>query len=145
MNIKNINSAIAIMSRHMEADHILDMATWQSFPTKRPALAILKEEHLCGTPCCVAGYIAVSPEFQADGGGCRKYSGSPELNDHNDSDAIREWLGCSNMQAEALCGFEDDVGVAYPDKNVDYLEYSDVIATLVSLRDTGKLPGEIIQ
>ena len=138
MNIENINVALAIMTRHMEAQLPLDMTTWQHY--NRHSATALKEEHLCGTPCCMAGYIAVSPEFQADGGGLTDL-GAPEFNGRCADAAIREWLGCTHPQAKAITATANEV-VAYPDVINREIEFSDVIAALVSLRDTGLLPGE---
>ena len=140
MNTKNINSAIAIMTRHMEARLPLDTSVWQNYKGAAK-IAFTKEEELCGTPCCFAGYIAVSPEFRKDGGTCRT-NGCPELAEFYDEHAIREWVGCNIYQAESLCAV-GRTKLAYPyvafGGNV---EFPDVIAALTSLRDTGKLPGE---
>ena len=142
MNTKSIDSAIAIMTRHMEAQLPLDMTTWQGHNAQGKFGAALEEEHLCGTPCCFAGYIAVSPEFHADGGGCEINSGTPLINDHYDADAIREWFDCSTKQACSLCDITHR-RVAYPNVAIrGDIEFPDIIAALTSLRDTGRLPGE---
>ena len=143
MNTKNINSAITIMTRHMEAQLPLDMAEWQTFVFTHDI--IKTEEHLCGTPCCVAGYIAVSPEFQADGGNCST-GGAPAFGIWKGANAIREWFGCNTNQAKHLCSLGSG-NTAYP--LIEFAEreplFSEVIAALVSLRDTSLLPGEIVQ
>ena len=102
---------------------------------------VTEEKHLCGTPCCFAGYIAVSPEFQADGGEAGM-CGAPELGNIYDEHAIREWLGCSTVHAEAVCSNNDR---AYPEIGIRLTEFADVIAALVSLRDYGMLPGELLE
>lgn len=149
MNIENINSAIAIITRHMEANHILDMADWQT-PIgvlenydNEDTNIMYKETHLCGTPCCFAGYVAVSPEFQEDGGDVSP-TGAPVINGVIEDDAIREWFGCSVEQATSLCAADRHRrGIAYPYVPLGgKVEFPDVIAALVSLRDTRLLPGE---
>ena len=127
------------MTRHMEAQLPLNMEVWQVMPLWCD-VAVLKEEHLCGTPCCFAGYIAVSPEFHADGGYVSG-PGSPEFNDACDEHAIREWLDCSIEHAEAVCSVKN-INIAYPNIKTKSIKFADVIAALVSLRDYGRLPGE---
>ena len=142
MNTKSINSAIAIMTRHMEAQLPLYMSEWQ---TGGLVNLVKTEEHLCGTPCCFAGYIAVSPEFQKDGGWCSA-GGAPAFEGGRGANAIREWFECNTNQASNLCS-PGCCNTAYP--LIEFAEreplFSEVIAALVSLRDTSKLPGEIVQ
>ena len=142
MNTKNINSAIAILTRHMEANHNLNMDEWQ-YHCEIKGFVVNKETQLCGTPCCFAGYVAVSPEFQEDGGDVSP-TGAPVINGVIEDDAIREWFGCSVEQATSLCAADRHRrGIAYPYVPLGgKVEFPDVIAALVSLRDTRLLPGE---
>ena len=134
----------------MEANHILDMADWQT-PIgvlenydNEDTNIMYKETHLCGTPCCFAGYIAVSPEFQKEGGAVSPI-GAPVLADNKGESAIEYWLGITENQSKSLCGMSN-VGDAYPYRQcsavVCNIEFPDVITALTSLRDTGLLPGE---
>lgn len=160
MNKLNIKKAIAVMER-VEADgRGLDMHAWQQQPDDcsiYEAKTTYEEFHNCGTVCCFAGYVAVSPEFQADGGWTDKFSGRPEIvtkkYPDNSQDiatantAIKHWLDISSIQAASLCGMSN-MEYAYPDIgfehnfDVAYIEIPDVLKALHSLHDTGKLPGE---
>lgn len=98
VNKVNVQKAIDIMER--VPDGRLDMSTFQS-----NSLILSQTEadlHACGNTACFAGYIAVSPEFKADGGdiaGC----GAPVLPNCDDSvSTIAKWLGVSYDIADAL-------------------------------------------
>ena len=83
-NIENINKAIAVMKRVKENETILnrtlfDINSWQGYEGKATYLlrttyhkdtpvAFTEEEalHNCGTTCCLAGWMAVSPEFRGE-------------------------------------------------------------------------------
>ena len=111
-------------------------------------------DHNCGTACCFAGWVAVSPEFHDDGGSCSVNSGGePELfldgyEDHSKyiasgRVAMKFWLEITSRQSASLCGLSR-ISNAYPRcKDVENIEIDDVLKALHSLHDTGKLPGEL--
>lgn len=95
MNRENIQKAIAIMKR---AKH-LDMRSYQN----GGKTATTEEElHACGKTACFAGYIAISQEFQVDGGKVHIDYGYPILHGKEQEDAIAEWLGIPKDIAERL-------------------------------------------
>lgn len=92
MNIKRMKKAIAVMTRAAEHDSI-DMEYYQSHPLGIPFRIVYNEAelHLYGNKACFAGHIAVSPEFQEDGGGAN-HDGCPMFNSYQYASAISEWL-----------------------------------------------------
>lgn len=86
MNIKNIDKAIAVMKRVQKREEetnrrFLKMSTWQT-PTGR-GFAKTEDEavHACGTTCCFAGWLSVSPEFQEMGVYPHPLTGHPTMPD----------------------------------------------------------------
>ena len=104
MNIQNIKKAIAIMER---AQGKVSMLQWQSSPQGGQRLGIYEAElHACGNVACFAGWIAVSPEFQADGGGANPFCGFPVFQTERgffvEEEAIEKWLDIPYEFAESL-------------------------------------------
>lgn len=93
MNVENIHKAIAIMRRAGK----VDMQWFQD------GITCFTEEdmHTCGTAACFAGWVAVSPEFKADGGVVLG-GGTPLFGGKTESDAIAAWLGISDKLASNL-------------------------------------------
>lgn len=146
MNKGNIKKAIAVLKRHVVKGSPLDMSDYQQETGCGEAITV--EENLCGTPCCFAGYVAVSPEFQEDGGWVDPVHGYPIIqNDRyltrDGNYAIQHWLGISGKQAESLCWLFHE-HLAYPDAELEGRQptLQEVIEALESLLNTGKLPGE---
>lgn len=87
MNKENVRKAIAIMKRAGK----VKMEYWQGQEDVR-IVTTEEEVHTCGNGACFAGWVAVSPEFQADGGGVDDDIGCPVLKGNKGSLAIAEWL-----------------------------------------------------
>lgn len=83
MNIENLNKAIAIMERAGK----VNMNKWQH----GQIVETEKELNICGTAACFAGWIAVSPEWKADGGTVG-FSGAPAKDHILGRHAIADWL-----------------------------------------------------
>lgn len=68
MNIENIKAVIQTM--HDALSHrSLCMLHWQGSLRGRESIATnMSDFHKCGNVACLAGHIALMPEFQADGG-----------------------------------------------------------------------------
>lgn len=110
MNKENVQKAIAILDR-VPKDK-LDMTHWQArnglIPYKK---ALTNEKGLlsdCGTTACLAGWVAVSPEFQESGGSADKRDGRPVIEAESgevleDIDAIAYWFGIDTDSASVLC------------------------------------------
>jgi hypothetical protein len=123
--VKNIDKAIAIMKRAGK----VDMGAWQSGNEAKTEA----DAHECGTVACFAGWVALSPEFQADGGGVGWY-GEPILGEHSCELAIGKWLDIEINIAFGLC-----CGGQYCVYDNEDPTKEDVIEALETLRDTGKL------
>lgn len=96
INLERLNQAIAIMERAGK----VSMGTWQGGNTHECA----KEEeelHKCGNTACFAGWVAVSPEFQAAGGRVGT-SGWPRFSLSIGSNAINRWLETRGFKAEVI-------------------------------------------
>ena len=85
--IKQIDKAIVVMNR-AKVRNTIDMRMWQSRATVLSEL----DFHLYGSRGCFAGHIAISKEFQDDGGTVCKYSGSPGFEENTGYKAIAEIL-----------------------------------------------------
>lgn len=66
----------------------------------------LEEFHQCGNTACFAGYVALSPEFRAEGGSID--FGSPVWEGEEGASAIAQWLGISYALAERFVYGHDD-------------------------------------
>jgi hypothetical protein len=100
MNKVNVQKAIDIMKRAGN----LDMRSWQGLNLE---LCETEEDlRSCGTAACLAGWIAVSPDWKADGGD-RCWNGSPliEANERtiDGVKAIAYWLDIPFSYASKLC------------------------------------------
>lgn len=82
MHTENILAAIAIMERAKAEGNKLDMFNWQTTATgwnaysQDRAVATEQELHACGNKACFAGYVAISPEWRAIGGGVSSCGGA---------------------------------------------------------------------
>lgn len=101
MNIENVKKAIAIMERAKVRDSVY-MCQWQTANEFAGyAIAVNEDDlHACGNRACFAGHIAVSKEFQNDGGECKK--GLPYFSDLNGAGAIALWLDIHPTIAESF-------------------------------------------
>ncbi|RCV85972.1 hypothetical protein DU505_22050 [Billgrantia montanilacus] len=76
LHMTNVNHAIAIMKRVSDRSDRLNMACWQ-YNSGNFIIVDESFAHECGTIACFAGWVAMSPEFQEDGGWPHPSSGSP--------------------------------------------------------------------
>jgi hypothetical protein len=93
--MRNMDKAIAIMKRAGRVDMGVYQCGYPSIKTEKIA-------HECGTAACFAGWIALSPEFQADGGTVQ-YTGRPQFDGSYGSQAIARWLDIGWQEAADLC------------------------------------------
>lgn len=145
MNIENINKTIAIMERAKARDSVY-MAAFQA-PEDGVTFARTEEElHTCGNRACLAGHIAVSPEWLSEPGHTSDDDGSPITDDIGDnSKAVADWWGLSD--AGALRSIADYLIYGYRSsiskQNVYGISWHDVkaehvIEQLTLLRDLGE-------
>jgi len=100
MNKVNVQKAIDIMKRAGK----IDMRVWQGLNLE---LCETEEDlHSCGTAACLAGWIAVSPDWKSDGGD-RCWNGSPLIDANGRTidgvEAIAYWLDIPVLDASKLC------------------------------------------
>ena len=140
MNTENINIAINVMKRHRDAQHTLHMEEYQLDACIDNVVRV--EDELCGTPCCFAGYLGVSPEFIAKGGRVSD-CGIPMSDDLVGEECIADFLGITRGRAASLTWLSLEE-MAYPHAVDEGVEptFDEVIEALESLRDKGVLPGE---
>lgn len=119
-----LDKAIAIMRRAQN----LNMTYWQrlnynphyprpNLGTDLPRVVSTEEElHACGNTACFAGYVAISPEFKADGGRVGVV-GEPVLKDIESkyiwirvSKVIAQWLGITEKEADNLVQGDTFIG-----------------------------------
>lgn len=96
INLERLNQAIAIMGRAGK----VRMGTWQGVNALECATGE-DELHQCGNSACFAGWVAVSPEFQAVGGRVG-ISGWPCFDGVIGSNAINRWLKTRGFKAEVI-------------------------------------------
>lgn len=163
MNIENVNKAIAIMTRVKGLNYPFDMETWQGYDAvdddvELSTLGFLKmfnsmgcvykaianeaDLHRCGTGACFGGWVAVSPEFKADGGGAYYADGAPRLEHtdgmvYHDAEAIAKWLDIPEHEAAVLTAVTNIGYAAYGRDTMEEITVDDVIEALTRLRDTG--------
>lgn len=128
MNKENIKKAIAIMERA----GTVDMSYWQDVRGDS-AIDNEKQLHTCGTSACFAGWVAVSPEFQRDGGQVSS-AGAPIFDYLQGSMAIARWLDIrQTLAGELVLGDldEDDLGYShFYEKQWEEVDDQDVIKKL---------------
>jgi hypothetical protein len=104
MNRENVLKAIAVMER-AKARGSVRMNHWQSNVNGLGCFVNYAEKeselHACGNMACFAGHIAVSTEFQEDGGSVG-VAGYPIFGGYECERAIAEWLGISWDLARGL-------------------------------------------
>lgn len=91
MNVKNLRKSIEILKRSSD---FLNMCYFQSYDGEHMENCVFseKEAHECGTSACLAGWIALSPEWQKDGGRVAE-SGLPILGTLTAEEALAKWWG----------------------------------------------------
>jgi len=142
INTENVQLAINIVARNQKYNQKLDMSHWQNSADDDYVQTTESGVHHCGTPCCMAGFIAVSPEFQACGGRVGRW-GQPVLNECVEAYAIAEWFNMLEVDARALtCVGQYQKIPEYKDKGLSDITFDDVISVLKRLRDTGSVYAE---
>lgn len=105
MKIENINNLITVLKRFHKYGTVLDVKAWQR---KNPNLIFSENDIDCyqTLSVCVGGIIALSTEFQNDGGYVHPFSGCPciMVDGYNlvGASAIASWLGINVDTASML-------------------------------------------
>lgn len=139
MNIENINKTIAIMERAKER-HSVYMPYFQT-PADNEVLVYTETEfHACGNSACMAGHIAISPEWLETPGNTTSFDGSPETaTSISPKVVIGDWWGVppwlvSYFVYGAKRGLENR---NIYDVNWEVVKAEHVIKQLTLLRDLG--------
>lgn len=136
-------TAIDIMERAGK----VDMHNWQGRQDGSRAFngqikSNEKEHHACGNTGCLAGYIAISPEFKKDGGYVDfGLDGAPSIMGdagyrRTGAGAIAEWMGIGRFNSDALCGLGES-WLFYGCSTTNITKEM-VLAKLYALRDWGE-------
>lgn len=98
MNTANIQATIDILKRAQNFNiGVFQYGTFQASRTE-------EELHACGNSACIAGYVAVSPEWHAVGGSV-SLGGAPEMLSRpraNPCDLMSEFWGLNWGDADAI-------------------------------------------
>jgi hypothetical protein len=103
MNKERLQTLITVLKRVAESR--FDINSWQETEFEEDAVETEAELHACGMTACVGGWLAVSPEFKADGG-MVTYYGSPSFNGKFGEEAIEKYLMCDTATAQGVCGLD---------------------------------------
>lgn len=160
--VSQLDKAIGIMERASKRTKGFNLCRYQTHPNIVSSTYASTEQEFyeCGAVACFAGYVAISPEFHADGGQCGFY-GQPVLGELGEEDAITEWLGISVTDAcslmfnntrasrrrfDALHGrFALSDEESYYGKSDEEVTAQDVIIKLKKLRDKVRELNKIIE
>jgi hypothetical protein len=130
--MRNLQTTINILERAKKNNGLFDIHYFQYSPTIEDHYVKTERElHSCGNSACVAGYIAVSPEFKKIGGQVG-VNGTPVMKNDKDKhfqciNPIFFWFGSvleeEQFFIDSLCGFRYNKefwgGVSNKDVTID--------------------------
>lgn len=142
-NVENIRKAIQVMERvkahESNCDRkLLDLRYFQSAPDSVKVETENEVLHKCGTTCCFAGWLGVSPEFKEMGLTVSLNMGIPYLKGDvylNTDEALMELLGLSFSDVHGLIYNEKYGTPYYYGKVMGDVTVDDVIEKLKSFID----------
>lgn len=109
MNREHIKTAIKVMERVRDRNAPFTMRNWQINTTNESlGYQLVDTEdiaHACGTACCFAGWLALSPEFQQEGGSVNVI-GSPSWKGEHGSAALASYLDVPWILAEDIAAMD---------------------------------------
>ncbi len=150
MNLDRLQTLINILKRVKKKGGRFTLLRWQDTSKSIHPLKDNEEElRTCGTPACIAGWLAVSPEFKALGGRTCSLNGAPEINREDDDlcfplrgvRAIQHFLETTNDKlVENICGistleFPHRCEQTWYGPPVDEVTLEQAIEKLTSLHD----------
>lgn len=108
MNTKRLKTLINIMTRVRDNKKAkFDIKRFQEFAMWGDVVKTEKQALECGTACCVAGWLAISPEFKGLGGRVDQY-GEPIFELGDGAEAVKNYLQSTGDVAHNICGFVVD-------------------------------------
>lgn len=106
MNKRRLNTLINIMDRLDDKGAKIGMKTWQKLDGYfDKAKRTENSAHACGTVCCVAGWLAVTPEFKRAGGKVSP-NGAPIFDYVEGPAAVARFLDIDIRLANGICGLK---------------------------------------
>ena len=93
-----LDICIAVMQRAVDNKRVFDLNNWQIVDFGESIKNTEEELHNCGMAACFGGWLAVSPEFIALGGGRSLVSGRPSFKSYYAENAINAFLGLDYMK-----------------------------------------------
>lgn len=128
MNLSRLDTLITVMTRVRDRQYAFSIVDWQH----TEYIEVTEEDlHNCGMPACVGGWLAVSPEFIADGGKADELFGYPLFAEFESEYAIKAYLDCDIGLARDICGIGDPC--FYNESNVE-VTAADVVNKLIEIR-----------
>lgn len=137
--LENLKYTIELMEQLQAQKAKLDMRDFQPDSYLHSAKSTLEETVSCGTACCLAGYIAVSPRWQEQGGSLgglgepRLYpppTGCPGFGIYLAS----KWLGLADeIEADGLFANSEHSSLRYYGCYREDITYPMVIAKLKAI------------
>ena len=134
-NSGRLKTLIDVMQRVVDKNKPFDMQTWQDMDDVLQKASTEEELHTCGTTACIAGYLAVSPEFKKAGGKVSRI-GAPIFDGVDQYRAIESYLECSMELAELIT--DPSMTDIFYDAEVRYLTPKIVVSRLNGLLELGE-------
>ena len=88
-----LDICITVIQRVVDNKRAFNLSHWQVRKDEEPPKTTETELHSCGMAACFGGWLAVSPEFIALGGGHSYFSGLPSFKSYYADNAINVFLG----------------------------------------------------
>lgn len=147
--LENLKYTIEMMEKLHAQKAKLDMRIFQHTQLHLPLKTELKEAVDCGTACCLAGYIAVSPRWKEQGGevgmeGCPAYYPKELKKGRRGIYLAGKWLGLADDdEIEGLFANNEQSSIQYYGWYREDITYPMVINKLKAIlarRQQGETP-----
>jgi len=137
MQKKRLQTLINVMQRVVDTEGAFDLWGWQnaSGDLHINTQTTEKRLHKCGATACVAGWLAVSPEFKKAGGSVSAV-GSPRLKEYGEFEAFALYLKCPYNQASLIAS--PARSLAFYGRRANEVTAKIVVARLTQLLETGE-------
>lgn len=110
-----VRSAIALLEMVKEKGMGFKMSSWQDTNydddeeenANQGIAEDIDQAHKCGSACCMAGWVALSEDFQNAGGRPMPLSGAPVIDGHTKHNAIARYFGIPSDHAALLTAYTE--------------------------------------
>lgn len=137
--LENLKYTINLMEQLHAQKAKLDMREFQLTSAFHVTKNTLEETTSCGTACCLAGYIAVSPRWQEQGGsvgvkGEPRLYPPPTTGPKSGIYLVAQWLGLTTeYEVEGLFANYEHSSLRYYARHREDITYPMVIAKLKAI------------